>query len=162
MSRQPASVMSADESLAKDSPRRSAAAIVPGGTGLFIALSTLALILHGSSALSPLPACQADVTATALADALDAIPALQGKNARLIALEQVATRGHNGSRRMRACQARLVTSIGSGRLEYSISKSDSRWRAYRVKPELFQGGWLDTLQDPSSAPSAESHAYRTN
>jgi len=118
--------------------------------------------MHGSSALSPLPACHAEATVTALADALDAIPALQGKNARLIGLEQVATRGHNGSRRMRACQARLVTSIGSGMLEYSISKSDSRWRAYRVKPELFQGGWLDTLQDASSAPSAESHVYQTN
>lgn len=152
MSRRPMSLGSADE-LPAATTRYRPASILSGSTS-GAALFFLVLALLCSRTPPPLPACQAPATRTALADTLDRIPALSGKHARLIALEQVSTRGHKGRHPMRACQAWLVTSQGSGMLEFSINQTSEQVPAWRVQPELFQGGWHDSLAEGHRASAA--------
>lgn len=105
----------------------------------------VALALAAPSAPRALPECDSDTVQAALGRALDTIPALAGRGARLLRLERARTRGHAGRRPMRACQGRLVTTAGSGALEYSLRPAQSGPVPFRVRAELFQGGWRREL-----------------
>ena len=69
---------------------------------------------------STLPRCDAPIVRAALDGALETIPALAGRGARLRALDSPRERGAAGRLPLRACQGTLVTTLGRGSLEYSI------------------------------------------
>lgn len=114
------------------------------------------LVLHARAGQTPLPRCDSVETRVMLAAGLDVIPAFAGRNAELLDLERIASRGAKGRRRLRACQAWLVTDQGGGMLEYSIRESRGRDHAYAVRAELFQGGWRDRLDEQVSSGDASN------
>jgi len=140
--------MSASPFLARQARSRLPRAGLPKA-GLPRALTVLvplvaAALVGGVLLRSPtLPSCDAPGVLERLASALDEIPALAGRNARLLELDEARARGYSGRHSLRACQGRLVTSAGSGAIEFSIRRV--RGGALAVRPELFQGGWRDEL-----------------
>ena len=111
-----------------------------------LALVPIVALLLVSGALPnsrTLPACDAPDVRERLASVIEEIPALAGRNARLLGIDAPRARGHAGRAPLRACQGRLVTSVGSGAIEYSIRRTRSG--ALAVRPELFQGGWRREL-----------------
>ena len=134
----------------RGAPSRSTASaarrFVRSGTLATLLVCGGAVLITGPERTPALPRCDSSAVAGALGARLDDIPAFTGRGATLIGLDDVRRRGHAGRRSLRACQGRVVTSVGSGPLEYSIRARGGG--AFGVRPELFQGGWrarpLDT------------------
>lgn len=112
----------------------------------FVPVAAMLLVSGAMPNSRTLPACDAPDVRERLASALEDIPALAGRDARLLGIDDPRARGHAGRAPLRACQGRLVTSVGAGAIEYSIRRTRSG--ALAVRPELFQGGWRHEL-DPA-------------
>ena len=116
----------------------------PRALALFASLTLAAWLGVVPSGSRALPPCDAPDVLERLANALEEIPALAGRDARLLELDAPRARGHAGRHPLRACQGRLVTSAGDGDIEYSIRRT--RDGAFAIRPELFQGGWRRELE----------------